>query len=50
MDFELTLCDTQPAQVWGLSSEFLSSPRLDNQIHCFTALKVGADGVSRGCG
>jgi aspartyl aminopeptidase len=48
MDFELTLCDTQPAQVWGLSSEFLSSPRLDNQIHCFTALKALLARVAEG--
>ena len=31
-DFELSLCDTQPPQVWGLNDEFLSSPRLDNQV------------------
>eukprot|EP00964_Phaeocystis_antarctica_P049422 scaffold28659_cov59-Phaeocystis_antarctica.AAC.6 len=40
MDFELSLFDTQPAQVWGLADEFLSAPRLDNQIHCFAALKA----------
>ena len=40
MDFEMTLYDTQPSQVWGLSREFLSAPRLDNQMHCFTALKA----------
>mmetsp|Transcript_42081 Transcript_42081/g.51035 ORF Transcript_42081/g.51035 Transcript_42081/m.51035 type:complete len:387 (-) Transcript_42081:190-1350(-) len=39
MDFELSLCDFQNAQIWGLEREFLSSPRLDNQIHCFTCLK-----------
>jgi aspartyl aminopeptidase len=32
MDFELSLCDTQPSSLWGLSSEFLSAPRLDNQV------------------
>eukprot|EP00038_Savillea_parva_P011003 m.194395 g.194395 ORF g.194395 m.194395 type:complete len:480 (-) comp19178_c0_seq1:19-1458(-) len=36
-DLELSLCDTQPAQIWGIGSEFLSSPRLDNQVHCFTS-------------
>eukprot|EP00035_Acanthoeca_spectabilis_P023206 m.448277 g.448277 ORF g.448277 m.448277 type:complete len:479 (+) comp19637_c0_seq1:1245-2681(+) len=36
-DLELSLCDTQPAQIWGVGSEFLSSPRLDNQVHCFTS-------------
>jgi len=40
MDFEMTLCDTQPSQVWGLSGELLSAPRLDNQMHCYTALKA----------
>ena len=39
-DFEMTLCDTQPSQLWGLHNEFLSAPRLDNQVHCFTALKA----------
>lgn len=43
MDFDLSLFDTQPAQVWGLSDEFLSAPRLDNQIHCFTALRALID-------
>ena len=40
MDFEMTLCDTQPSQVWGLSNELLSAPRLDNQISCYTALRA----------
>jgi len=38
MDMELSLCDTQPGQVWGANNEFLSSPRLDNQSHCYTGL------------
>lgn len=31
-DLELTLCDTQPGAVWGAAEEFVSSPRLDNQV------------------
>jgi len=37
-DLELTLTDTQPGAVWGVSDEMLSSPRLDNQSHCYTGL------------
>ena len=43
LDFELTLCDMQPASIWGLNHEFLSSARIDNQIHCFTALRAIVD-------
>jgi len=39
-DVELTLTDTQPGATWGASNEFLSAPRLDNQIHCFTSLEA----------
>ena len=42
-DFELLLVDCQPSQIWGLNNEFLSSPRLDNQVHCFTALRALLD-------
>jgi len=38
LDFDLTLCDTQAAQIWGLKNEYLSSPRLDNQITCYLAM------------
>ena len=47
MDFELTLCDTQPSQIWGLERELLSAPRLDNQMHCFTALRALLDHAAR---
>lgn len=40
MDMELTLCDTQPGATWGAGEEFLSSPRLDNQVHCYTGLSA----------
>merc|ERR1719153_1001789 len=42
-DLELTLCDTQAGAVWGASMEFLSSPRLDNQVHCYTGLSALLD-------
>jgi len=40
LDFELFICDTLPAQLWGPKEEFHSSPRLDNQVHCFTAVEA----------
>jgi len=43
LDLELTLCDTQPGAVWGVGEEFLSSPRLDNQVHCYTGLTALLD-------
>jgi len=39
-DFDLTLFDTQPGQCWGASEEFVSAPRLDNQVHCFTSMEA----------
>jgi len=42
-DVELTLCDTQPGSVWGLNGEFVSSPRMDNQVHCYTGLSALLD-------
>merc|ERR1719347_2440114 len=42
-DIDLTLCDTQPGAVWGAGMEFLSSPRLDNQVHCYTGLSALLD-------
>jgi len=40
LDMELTLADTQPGATWGPKNEFLSSPRLDNQVHCYTGLSA----------
>lgn len=42
-DLELSLADTQPGAIWGLNNEFLSSPRLDNQVHCYTGLTALLD-------
>jgi aspartyl aminopeptidase len=39
-DFDLSLYDTQPGQSWGASEEFISAPRLDNQVHCFTSVEA----------
>jgi len=40
VDLELTLCDTQPPTVGGKNDEFVFSPRLDNQMHCFTSIEA----------
>jgi len=37
-DLDLCLSDTQAGAIWGANQEFLSSPRLDNQVHCYTGL------------
>jgi aspartyl aminopeptidase len=47
VDLELTLCDTQPANVGGNAGEFIFSPRLDNQMHCFTAIEALAEYVDK---
>lgn len=38
VDFELNVCDSQPAQLVGMHQEFVSSPRLDNLASSFCAL------------
>ena len=38
IDFELTLCDTQPSQTWGLSGELLSVRKI-SQFQVATFLK-----------
>ncbi|GBG28826.1 Aspartyl aminopeptidase [Hondaea fermentalgiana] len=43
VDLELTLADTQGAAIGGLDDAFIFSPRLDNQMHCFTSIEALAE-------
>ena len=40
LDYDISVADTQPASLGGLHSEFIFASRLDNQVACFTGLKV----------
>ncbi|KAJ7781348.1 aspartyl aminopeptidase [Mycena metata] len=44
-DFELSLYDTQPSVLGGLNSEFVFSPRLDNQFSTFCSVEALAQSV-----
>ncbi|KAG0689517.1 hypothetical protein C6P40_004895 [Pichia californica] len=47
-DFELVLFDTQPSCIGGLSNEFIFSPRLDNQVTCYSAIEALINSSSNG--
>lgn len=40
VDLDLSFCDANPATLVGLNQEFISSPRIDNQVSSFFALKA----------
>ncbi|KAL7423136.1 hypothetical protein Q5752_002436 [Cryptotrichosporon argae] len=44
-DFELSLYDTQPSTVGGLSNEFIFSPRIDNLMTSFASIEGLAQAV-----
>jgi aspartyl aminopeptidase len=42
-DFDLQICDTQPAAIGGALNEFIFSGRLDNLASCYTSLRAFLD-------
>ncbi|KAH7105570.1 aspartyl aminopeptidase [Auriculariales sp. MPI-PUGE-AT-0066] len=47
-EIDLSLYDTQPATIGGLDSEFIFSPRMDNQFSSFCAVDALINSVSNG--
>lgn len=47
-DFELVLYDTQPSCLGGMKNEFIFSPRLDNQVTCYSATEALVKSVADG--
>ena len=43
VDMDLNIIDTQPAGVLGVHKEFISSPRMDNQISCHCGMEAFSD-------
>lgn len=50
LDYEISLYDTQPPKVIGLTEQFIASARLDNLLSCFAGLQalIGADTTEGG--
>ena len=40
VDMDLNVIDTQPAALIGIHKEFISSPRIDNQVSCHCGLEA----------
>mmetsp|Transcript_11349 Transcript_11349/g.12869 ORF Transcript_11349/g.12869 Transcript_11349/m.12869 type:complete len:480 (+) Transcript_11349:213-1652(+) len=40
IDVELSLCDTQKGAIGGVADELIFTPRVDNQVHCYTSLEA----------
>jgi len=43
LELELSLADSNPALLFGLNEDFISSPRLDNLFSAYFAIKSLAD-------